>query len=69
MAEFKKLTKEEVAKLDKKDIYVAKKAAPGEVEGQGITRCPLCGTLLHVPGTPPYVTCCECGITFHVTWY
>ena len=69
MAEFKKLTKEEVAKLDKKDIYVAKKAAAGEVEGQGITRCPYCGTLLRVAGTPPYVTCCDCLGTFHVTWY
>ena len=69
MAEWKELSKEEVAKLNKEDIVVAEAAADSEVEGQGICRCPRCGALLRVPGTPPYVTCCRCWYTFHVTWY
>ena len=69
MAEFKKLSKEEVEKLDKKDIVVAEKAASGEVEGQGVIRCPSCGMLLNVPGTPAFVTCSNCWGTFRAYWY
>ena len=69
MAEFKKLSKEEVEKLDKKDIVMAEKAANGEVEGQGIIRCPACGALLHVPGAPRFVTCCNCLNTFIAIWF
>ena len=68
MAELKKLSKEEVAKLDKKDIVVAEKAAAGEVEGQGIIRCPSCGAILHVFGAPNFVTCCNCWETFRAFW-
>ena len=65
MAELKKLSAEEVAKLDKKDIRVAREAASGEVEGQAYpVRCPHCGTMIHVsPGW--YWNCPECGSTFH----
>ena len=69
MAEFKKMTKEEVAAVDKKDIVMAEKAANGEVEGQGIIRCPACGALLHVPGAPRFVTCCDCYGTFRAIWF
>ena len=69
MAEFKKMTKEEVAALDKKDIVTAVKAGEGEVEGQGLIRCPYCGTLLRVPGNPRFVTCCNCWNTFTAIWF
>jgi len=69
MAEAKKaqvLSKEEVEKLDKKDIVVAEKASDGEVEAQDIIRiCPSCGVTLRVIGTPSFITCCNCWETFH----
>ena len=66
MAEFKKLSKEEVEKLDKKDIVLAEKAGEGEVEAQGgfKIRCPKCGTV----GTCSkvgYFYCMTCFSTFH----
>ena len=69
MAEWKEISKEEAAALNKEDVVVAAKAEDVEVEGQGVCRCPVCGAVLTVPGTPPYVTCCVCWRTFHVTWY
>ena len=69
MAEFKKMTKEEIAAVDKKDIVTATKAGEGEVEGQGIIRCPYCGALLRTFGNPRFVTCCDCYGTFRAIWF
>ena len=69
MAEFKKMTKEEVAAVDKKDFVVAKKAAAGEVEGQGkVWPCPYCGALQFASDNPKFVICPHCSNPIHAIW-
>ena len=66
MAEFMKLTEEEVAKLDKKDVAEMRKVGNSDVEGQGFIKCPFCDTPGYVNGAPLFAHCCECGFTFRV---
>ena len=65
MSEWKKLSEEETAGINKKEITVTVKGEASEVEGQGIVfSCPSCGTVSYIEGTSLILMCHACGNVF-----